>query len=519
MRRPLPTPAADDSGATLVFALILITVIGLVSAASLTLADTSLRSTVSMRAVSSTAYAGDAAGEIAVNQLRLGQFNGAATGCDTSTTEVLPNLYPATGTAPGASAAVTCTPDQGVGAGGGANSSPGTAVLALATGSESGILVDDSNNSSLKVNGGIFSNSTIDLTKNKADLENVATDSYAYARDGCNLFGAAQLIVAAGSVKDCAYVPGADRRGLDPGTVTGHGTSFDAPAGPGTARTPPVCGVPAKQVYDLLPGLYTNAVLLNTLISCGGGSVVHLTPGTYFFNFAVASPTWNVSGGYLVGGTSVGTLTTSPTMPGSCVNPGSAGATTSSGVKLVFGGVSRMSLSGSGRIELCASNSASGPPIVIYGLKSAVGAVPAQSGCIVAVGYGASGDASHCPVLTSDNSPSPLITLWGTTYVPNAVVDLTMNNNNVSVFRWGLLTRAMRFHATGSAAMNAALIDVPSDAPAPFATASQRYLKVYVCPGSSTCSPSTGTLRLRASVILGAMTPKTVSVTSWATVR
>jgi len=512
------TPASDESGATLVFALILITVIGLVSAASLALADTSLRSTVSMRAVSSTAYAGDAAAEVALNQLRLGQFNGSATGCDTSSTEVLANLYPATGTATGASAAVTCTADVNAGASGGANSSPGTAVLALATGSESGILLDDTNNSTLKVNGGIFSNSTIDLTKNRSDLENTATNSYAFARGGCILSGAAQVIVAAGSVMNCNYVPGADRRGLDPGTVTGHGASFDAPAGPGPARTPPGCGTPARQVYDLLPGLYTNAALLNTLISCGAGSVVHLTPGTYFFDFPAGSPSWNVSNGYLVGGTSVGTLTTSPTMPGSCVNPGSAAATTTSGVRLVFGGLSRMSLSGTGSIELCASNSASGPPIVIYGLKSAVGAVPAESGCIIAVGYGVTGDAAHCPVLSSDNSPTPLITLWGTTYVPRAVVDLTMNDNNVSVFRWGLMTRAMRFHAIRSATMTSSLIDVPSDAPAPFATPSQRYLSVFVCPGSSTCSTA-GTLRLRAGVILSASTPRTVTVTSWATVR
>lgn len=86
------------------------------------------------------------------------------------------------------------------------------------------------------------------------------------------------------------------------------------------------------------------------------------------------------------------------------------------------------------------------------------------------------------------------------------------------MFRWGLLARAIRVRSTGSSNLASAVIDVPDDAPAPFALPGQRYLKIYVCPGSSTCSTS-GTLRLRASVILSAAAPRTVTVTSWATVR
>ena len=497
--------------------MIIISVIALVSAGVLTLGSTSMRSTVSMRANESAIYASDAAVELALNELRLDTFNGVATGCD-GTTQVLSNFYPATPGAPGASAAVTCRADVSAAPGGGANSSPGTAVLTLATGTEQGIMLDDTNNAALKVKGGIFSNSTIDLTKTKSDLENIATNSYAYAVGGCNLFGAAQLTVAAGSVKNCNYVPGSDLRGLDPGTVTGHGLSFDAPAGPGTPRAAPACGTPAKQVYVLQPGLYTDAALLNTLLACGGGSVIHLSPGSYFFDFAAGSPILDISKGYLIGGTASGTLTTTPTMPGTCVPPGAAGATTTSGVKLVFGGVSRLRLSGTGSIELCASNAASGPPVVLYGLKTAVGTVPAQSGCITAVGFPMSGDAAHCAVLSSDNSASPFITLWGTTYVPKAGIELSLNNNNVSVFRWGLVSRVMRFHATGSAVMSASVIAVPDDAPSPFAPASQRYLNVYVCPGSATCSTA-GTTRVRVTAIVSATAPKTVTVTSWATNR
>ncbi len=212
-------------------------------------------------------------------------------------------------------------------------------------------------------------------------------------------------------------------------------------------------------------------------------------------------------------------------MDGTCVKPGSGAATTSSGVKLTFGGVSRMWVTGNGvnpetngNVELCASNAASGPPIVIYGLKTAVGSVPAQSGCIAATGYASNGDAGHCPVVGTDNQPYPIITLWGTTYVPRAGIELYLNNRTSQVFRWGLLSRVVRLHSTGSSSLVQAVIDVPDDAPAPFELPSQRYLTVYVCPGSATCSTA-GRLRLRASVMLSPTAPRTVTVTSWSTVR
>jgi len=415
--------------------------------------------------------------------------------------------------------------------GGGANSSPGTALLTMATGSEVGIQVDSSNNDALKVKGGIYSNSTINLLGNKSNLANTATGSYAYVLNGCTSTGTSVLTVTADSTKDCNYstnpLSATDRRGMDPGTVTGHGASFDAPAGPGTAQTPPLCTT--VKVYELQQGLYTDATKLNALTNGGtcGGAVVHLNPGKYFFNFAAGSPTWTISAGFLIGGTPTSTLKVSPTptMSGTCVKPGSAAATTSSGVELVFGGTSRLYLDGNGspdttngNIELCASNAASGPPIVIYGLQTPVGSVPAQSGCITQAGFAASGDATHCALLGSNNQPNPLITLWGTTYAPKAAIELQLNNRTNQVFRWGLLARVIRVRSTGSANLASAVVDVPDDAPAPFALPSQRYLYVYVCPGSATCSTS-GKLRLRASVMLSPTAPKTVTVTSWSTIR
>lgn len=536
MNRRWKAAAAEDSGASLIFALILITTIALVSGATLAFADTSIRSTVSMREVASSEYASDAAGEIAVNQLRRAQFNGVATGCDTSTTEVLSNVFPATGTAPAASAAVTCTPATANGGGGVANSSPGSALLTLATGSEKGILIDDGNTGSVKVGGGIFSNSTINLAGSNASLQSTDANSFAYAMSGCALSGSSQLIVASTSVKNCNYstdsTAASNRNGRDPGTVSGHGLSFDPPTSTGPVATVPACT--GKKVYQLQPGVYTSADALNALTytdpGCKG-AVIHLNPGNYFFNFPAASNMWIIYQAFVIGGTATRTLATYPlpTMPSSCVKPDSATATTSSGVEIFFGGQSRLGVSGTGsrsadangNIELCASNKASGPPVVIYGLKTAVGSVPAQSGCVTALGYpdSAANDNAHCPVIGADTQPYSMIALWGTTYVPAAGVELTLNSNTDQVFGWGLIARVVRLHATTAADLSLPVIDVPDDADDPFPAAPQRYLSVYVCQGSSTCSPPTGTLQLRASVVLSTTTPTTVSVTSWATVR
>jgi hypothetical protein len=62
------------------------------------------------------------------------------------------------------------------------------------------------------------------------------------------------------------------------------------------------------------------------------------------------------------------------------------------------------------------------------------------------------------------------------------------------------------------------VIDVPDDAPAPFALPNIMFLDVFVCPGQSTCNAS-GTVRLRAKVQLSATTPTTVTVLSWSQQR
>jgi Tfp pilus assembly protein PilX len=527
----------DESGAALVLVLIIVTVISLGLLGLLSLSDTSVRTTVGLRDQAAATYAADAAGQVAVDQVRRDAFNGAAGACttaSTTSTEVLSNFYPATSTAPSASAAVRCSPDPSYGTGGGgANSSPGSAILTLGTGAggEYGMYLNDSNNLSIKVRGGVFSNSNIFLEGNKSDLENTADNSYILAMNGCSSNGTSQIIKKSTTTLNCNYAAqpqsAIDRRGKDPATVPGHGSAFDTPAAPSAVQTPPVCT--NNKVYELQPGLYNSVTALNALTNAAAcsKSVYHFNPGSYYFDFKDAgSHEWTISGGYLVGGTATSTLRTNPapTIPGSCVTPGSAAATTSSGVQFVFGGDSRMFSTKSGsdaaHIELCASNAASGSPIAIYGLKQAIGsgatAVSAQSGCVTTSGYTSfGGDSTHCAVVRTDNDPTPQLVIQGTTYTPLAMIDLVLNNNTVQVFRWGLVTRGIRIGSTGStSSLSQPVIDVPDDAPAPFPEPNVVYLDVFVCPGSATCS-ATGTPKLRAKVLVSPTPPTTVTVLSW----
>jgi hypothetical protein len=117
-------------------------------------------------------------------------------------------------------------------------------------------------------------------------------------------------------------------------------------------------------------------------------------------------------------------------------------------------------------------------------------------------------------VLQTTNDPNPGTTIYGTTYVPNAVIDLYLNNATVQVFRWGLVARSVLIGATGSPNLANAVIDVPDDAPAPFPLPTYFYLDVYLCPGQATCNTS-GTVALRAKIQVSSTTPRSVKVLSW----
>lgn len=515
----------DDQGAVLILVLMLITVVAIGIAALLSLADTSVVTTEMVRAQAAAAYAADGAGKTAVNGLRTDTFNGASGQCITSGSAwLLPNFYPGTTGAAASSAYVSCTPDSGNSTNNGGatspNASPGSAILTLGTGAggEDGIYVS-SNSGPIQIRGGVFSDSTINAAAGgiKNTYNNPPGLPYNIARGAC----VNPSLITPTQYTQCNYTA-IDQRGTDPGTLTPHGGSYDPPAAASGNGTIGNCT--GKTFQTLTPGRYTSVAALNALTGCSTG-VVWFTPGTYYFDFkdSGVAHNWVVSRTYDIAGTPTIPLTTTPTpaqMPTACVAPSDPAATTTSGALFVFGGDSQMTLShqGSpgGQVTVCASASASGPPIAVYGLKNSLGGsypVNAESGCVANIP-----PATTCPVIYTDQSPSTTLTIQGTTYTPRALININLNNSTNQVFRWGLITRSLSVGATGSVNLSLPLIDVPNVAVSPTPSPNIVYLAVYVCDQASTCDAS-GKLRLRIKVQLSGTTPRTVTVLGWSTQR
>jgi len=143
----------------------------------------------------------------------------------------------------------------------------------------------------------------------------------------------------------------------------------------------------------------------------------------------------------------------------------------------------------------------------------------AGTGCVTAGPYTGTG-GSACALVTSLNSAGNQLYVQGTTYAPNAALDITLNNAAEQVFRFGVVARALWVKETGSFTYGGVVIEVPDDSPGFVISV---YLTAYVCPGAGagTCSTS-GSPRLRAKVAFVDADPATpdpgkrhVAVLSW----
>jgi len=374
---------ADDTGATLVLALILITVVALVVGVMLSFTDTSVRVTVAVRGQAASNYASDGAAQAAITALRRSPFNNDTTSATypkcfgataSSDTLLLNNFYPGTTGGAAASAAVKCTPDPNSGAAGGlvqitTANKPGNAILTLGTNAaEDGLNVKPLSSSiPFVVHGGIVSDSNIRVTNGT-----MQSNTYVFAHTGCS-----------GTI---VSVPAAN---CSAATVADPNYASEAGGVVPTYRTAPAAtaaNCPGK-VVTFQPGYYDDATALNALMNGVGsnpckGSVWWFTPGIYYFDFHNSSnpllsggDVWTVKDGQLVGGTpvnSAGTVISKPaspaSIPGACQNPIKDDAAV--GVQFLFGGDSQIQLSGTADAEICASYHTNRPPIAFYGVKS-----------------------------------------------------------------------------------------------------------------------------------------------------
>ncbi|HEY3261175.1 MAG TPA: hypothetical protein VGJ95_13060 [Pseudonocardiaceae bacterium] len=372
IRRLAPRAAlSDDRGASLVLVLVVVTVLSIGLAALLTLADTSLRTTVVMRDQAADVYNADGAMQAAINNIRNSGYNNASGqhcfgGSDTLT---LPNFYGAD------SAAVSCTADP-------AKvliqcpsltqcNRPGSAILTLGRiAGEDGVNIQQPTGSAFNVHGVVFSNSTIDVVNGSLN-----TNTRVYARGACT------GTIVSNPAAYCNYGTGANALGDDPNYAPATST---VPA----RRALPSCTTP-NSVVTFEPGYYDDAYGLSAMMA-GNSACRHSTwwfkPGAYYFDFhnsgTNANPllnssggnVWTIDDGYLVAGTPVdaaGAVIVSPavpaTIPGSCNNPIKSASAV--GVQFIFGGDSQFAVK-SGQVEICGTYSATKPPVAVYGLKS-----------------------------------------------------------------------------------------------------------------------------------------------------
>lgn len=468
--------ASGEAGASLVLALLVITVIAVVMGALLTRSTTNVKASVALRGLASNTYDGDGAAQVAINTLRRGMWNNASgTSCfGGSNTLLLSNFYPALNTASGASAFVSCAAEAGTGAQGSqvpisdANK-PGQAILTLSTsGAETGQTYGQSNKA-ISIHGAVTSDSTINSAS--ASL-NVTGGVPVRAVGTCT-----------GSISPACT------------TIAPPGVGDPNVAAPTTPPAPP-SSLPActnqNKVADFLPGVYTTA---DTFNNCKA-SWLYLHPGTYFFDFTTGSHVWDV-GTTVVGGTLTSAESNSaPTVPGACVNP--INSTSAVGVQLVFGGDSQLLFDKNSAAEFCATYSSTSIPTATYGLKANLvnGAttVHAESGCVILV--------NGCDVISDGgNGTKPSFYFQGFVYVPRGSINIAVNNTTQPFFNFGIISRILGLSTTGSSSCSppCAFISLPDNSPG-FGTKDTIVdLTVYVCPGSSACSTS-GRLQLRARV-------------------
>lgn len=433
-----------DRGALLIFALIIITVVALVTGALLLQGATNFAATGQLRRAAGTAYAADAAAKQAISDLQYGSGDGTAsppvpagpdnvlapnfidptgrtgpktwvfdnnvdgTGCFGNAGTVLvpvkktsidlPGFYTDSQSGTSQTATVTCTPVAGTGifssgpankdaGGGGGGSGNGRALTIL--GSGSGALT-------LKVLGGGGGN-RFSMHGDIADQGDLAVNNGNLYTNG--------TVSAASCTPSSAVI--AD------GGVTCNAT--------GTVSNPLSGSVPGALPVDVngnwvvgtwsgctfQPGYYDDAAALTA--ATAACTTATFVPGVYYFDFhnnsndpifskPAMSPgstsagktadVWTVGQGTkLVAGDSTGAGLTS-TPPGTCHNtidiPGTSSVT---GAQFIFGGDSHLYLNaGTEQMEICAPTDPSGKaPIAIFGLD---GSAPATGQ--LPVGYAAS---------------------------------------------------------------------------------------------------------------------------------
>lgn len=412
----------DDAGASLILALLVVTVVAITAGSLVTVGGSSFLTTVKLREVAGTAYAADGGAQYAISLLSKNTFtnDGSSTGCfgtDSSSRPInsltLPNFYKKTGTQTADSSVyVDCSPVSGSGAFGSGLGVPvttknslGTALILLgqgeqnsscATGLHSLCAKPNGPGGTFRIQGGANTNSDIDpVTGPLSVLGDVNAT-------------ACPNTIATGT-KTCTVSGAAVDPGLSPDIA--NSDLLNPAVMPYQDPSKATC---SGGVKTFSPGYYDDAFALSAATDAtakGSCGTFWFKPGTYYFDFHnnSADPTANPDAGVattsgdvwtvnsnnsknavLVGGTPVdangavlSALPSSPSLPGACQNP--LDSTTTQGVQFVFGGDSQFYLANFTSMELCSSYRSDRPQIALFGVPSGLASVTsgtyASGGC------------------------------------------------------------------------------------------------------------------------------------------
>lgn len=342
-RRP-----AEEEGSALIIALIFVTVFSLIVAALLSFTDVGLRASKSYRQQARVAHAAD--GAIAAATKRY-----STTGpCDNYSS---PMVQGPAGDAPinGISTIVRC---EGPPPAGSKAIQPVNSLLSLGTGADDGITSTDE----LRLLGDVFSNTTVSTTGTMVVQGEVS------ARGTCT--GPIQT-APPGPLRCAGRTPPAppdEARGRDPRYVA-------ATTAVPMRREVPACRPGDGWLVALQPGYYDDARALSALTGANcNDRVVWFRPGTYYFDFTFrgGDPTWFVTNPSVVvvageprGWDPEAAERPALAVPGSCKTD--ADREPSEGVQLIAGGGTRLQVD-AGRMELCATPTATGQQIALFGL-------------------------------------------------------------------------------------------------------------------------------------------------------
>lgn len=394
------TRRTDDEGASLIIAMVFITIAGLALGSLLAYSQSSIRAATVMRDRAQTDYDTDGALQTAINTVRQSQYDNA------SGQTCLGSGRMAVRNGSGGTVWVTCAPGDGTGAAAGLVPISGanrfrSAILTLgSSAAEHGL--DLGSLGALTVKGQVVSNTNVHPGGAGSGIT-VLGDAWVKALGSCG-----SSVITPGSARHCNY------------TIDGDAADFADPAYPPppssasdlTWRRVPACSANKTTPIVFQPGYYDDAVLLTHLTdnSTCPGRTLWFRPGQYYFDFhnaegggglASGSDLWSVTDANVrvVAGTPNGWTVspfTAPTIPGSCISPMES-TTAGQGVQFTFGGDSRLAVT-SGQMEICGQYYPDRPPIALYGMRS--GSDPVSTADLTTNG---SGTTTGSPTFTNLN--------------------------------------------------------------------------------------------------------------------